>query len=60
MDLFTGFYKESFSQVKFFFKTHNVFCCAECFTKVKTKDNGQHTNCDVCAIEDIEKDKKIN
>ena len=60
IELFTGFCKEENHSIRlnFFCKTHNVLCCAECITKVKTKDNGQHTNCDVCAIEDIEKDKK--
>ena len=60
IEFFTGICKEENHTVelKYFCKTHNKLCCAECITKVKTKDNGQHTDCEVCTIEDIENDKK--
>ena len=45
-------------ELKYFCKTHNKLCCAECITKIKGKENGQHTDCDICFIEDIEKEKK--
>ena len=59
-DIFTGFCKEKFHQVelKYFCKTHNILCCAECTTKVKTNYSGQHQDCDVCTIENVENDKK--
>ena len=44
--------------MKYFCKTHNKLCCAECITKFKGKLHGQHTDCNVCSIEDIEKEKK--
>ena len=28
-------------------------------TKIKSKENGQHTDCDICLIENIENEKKI-
>ena len=44
---------------QYFCKTHNKLCCAKCITKIKNKENGQHTNCVICTIEDIEKEKKL-
>ena len=59
-ELFTGFCKEKNHKVelKYFCKKHNELCCAECITKLKGKENGQHSDCDICFIEDIEKDKR--
>ena len=59
-DIFTGFCKEKDHQVKlkYFCKTHNILCCSECIAKVKKNDSGQHHDCDICIIEDIENDKK--
>ncbi len=37
---------------------HNQLCCAACLSKIKDKINGQHTNCNVCSIEEIENEKK--
>ena len=58
--IFTGYCKESnhFLELKYFCKTHNVLCCSECITKFKGKEHGQHTDCDVCSINDIENEKK--
>ena len=58
-EIFTGLCKESNHQyeLKYFCKTHNILCCAECITKIKGKDYGQHTDCEICPIEDITKDK---
>ena len=42
----------------YFCKNHNKLCCAFCITKIKDDENGQHKECDVCSIKDIEKEKK--
>ena len=59
-DIFTGFCKEKNHQVelKYFCKSHNMLCCSECIVKVNKNYGGQHTDCDVCIIEDVENDKK--
>ena len=59
-EIFTGLCKEKnhLDILKYFCKNHNELCCAKCITKIKKKDNGQHTDCDICLIEDIENDKK--
>ena len=44
--------------LKFFCKTHNQLCCSGCITKIKKRGKGQHTDCDICAIEDIKEEKK--
>ena len=60
LEIFTGLCNEQnhLDELIFFCKTHNKLCCSKCITKIKTKDKGQHTDCKVCLIEDIEKDKK--
>ena len=59
-DIFTGLCKEIShnDELKYFCKVHNKLCCAKCITKIKTKEIGQHKDCDVCIIEDIENEKK--
>ena len=59
--LFTGICEEKNHKdaLKYFCKIHNILCCAECIAKLKGKESGQHSDCDICFIEDIEKDKKI-
>ena len=42
----------------YFCKKHNTLCCAKCITKIKGKENGQHYDCDICFIEDIEEQKR--
>ena len=63
-ELFTGFckIKNHQNQLDYFCKTHNELCCANCITKIKSKGNGQHTDCNICNIEDIidEKKNKLN
>ena len=60
-EIFTGICKEKNHpyELKYFCKTHNKLCCAECITKFKGKEHGQHNNCTVCSIEDI-KNEKMN
>ena len=59
-DMFTGICDEENhkQELKYFCKDHNKLCCVECIARIKTKYNGQHKDCDVCLIEDIEKEKK--
>ena len=59
-DMFSGICNENThtKELIFFYRDHNKLCCAECITKIKTKNNGQHKDCNVCLIEDIEKEKK--
>ena len=35
-------------------------CCAFCITKIKKEGIGQHTDCNICTIEDIFEEKKKN
>ena len=50
--IFTGFCKVENHQIKleYFCKNHNVLCCGLCIAKIKGKGNGQHTDCNVCAV----------
>ncbi len=59
-NIFTGFCKEKNHQVelKYFCKTHNKLCWAECIAKIKTNYSGKHINCDICIIEKVKNDKK--
>jgi len=61
-DIFTGLckIKEHNSKFDFFCKTHNELCCSHCITKIKTKGKGQHTDCNVCTIQDIVEEKEKN
>ena len=60
--LFTGICEEKNhkDELKYFCKIHNELCCAECITKLKGKENGQHSDCNICFIEDIENEKEIS
>ena len=59
-DMFTGICDESehINELKYFCKDHNKLCCVECIARIKTKNNGQHKDCNVCLIKDIEEEKK--
>ena len=59
-EIFTGFCKEKnhIDKLDYFCKTHNQLCCAACLSKIKTKGNGQHTDCEVCDIEEIVDEKR--
>ena len=61
-EIFTGLCKEPKhkNELEFYCKTHNQLCCAACLSKIKKNGNGQHTDCDVCLIEEIKNEKKIN
>jgi hypothetical protein len=47
------------SNLDYYCKSHNKLCCAYCITKLKGKGNGQHSDCNICFINDI-KEEKIN
>ena len=60
-ELFTGFCKEEnhLDKLEYYCITHNKLCCSACIVKLKRKDKGQHSDCEICLIEDI-KEKKEN
>ena len=45
-------------KLRYFCKNHNRLCCAFCISKIKDEQNGQHSNCEVCIINDIKSEKK--
>ena len=57
---FTGFCNEfnHINELEYFCKDHNILICAACIAKVKTENNGKHTDCDVYHINDIIEEKK--
>ena len=59
---FTGFCKleNHQNELYFFCKDHNELCCAKCASKIKRKGYGQHSDCELCNIEDIVDEKKQN
>ena len=60
-EIFTGFCKEENHQIKlqYFCKNHNSLCCVACISKIKSKGNGNHKDCEIYNIEDI-KEEKLN
>ena len=59
-DLFTGFCQEKQhnEKLEYFCKEHNVLCCVSCICKIKGKGKGEHSECNVCFLEDIKDTKK--
>ncbi len=58
-DIFTGFcIEKNHLELEFYCKNHNKLCCAACISKIKREGKGQHTDCDICNIEDIKEEKK--
>ena len=59
-NLFTGYCKEKghTDALEYFCKKHNKLCCASCISKIQSKGNGQHKDCDVCNVEEIKSDKE--
>ncbi len=47
-----------FNQLDYFCKNHNKLCCISCISKIKGRGNGQHSECDICFIEEINSKKK--
>ena len=46
------------NQLEYFCKDHNKLCCVACISKLKNKGNWQHSECNVCIIEEIKEVKK--
>ena len=61
-DIFIGLCLENnhLEELKYFCKNHNILCCGLCITKIKDEENGQHSNCEICSIKNIEKEKRSN
>ena len=59
-EIFTGFCKEKnhFDKLDYYCKNHNKLCCAGCISKLKIKDKGQHSDCEICSLEDIKESKE--
>ena len=59
-NIFTWYCKEKnhCNQIEYFCKNHNKLCCVECICKIKDEIKGQHTDCDVCKIENIAEEKR--
>ena len=59
--IFTGLCKEEKHKIEleYFCKVHNILCCAACISKIQSKGNGKHKDCQICNIEEI-KDEKRN
>ena len=62
IEIFTGICKElnHKKELEYYCKNHNQLCCVGCISKIKGKGNGQHTDCNICFIEDIKEIKKKN
>ena len=60
-EIFNEFCEERnhlYNKLNYFCKTHNKLCCASCIAKIKGKGDGQHSDCDVCNIDEIKEEKK--
>ena len=59
-EFFTGCCKKEnhYDKLEYFCKNHNQLCCSACIAKIKGKGKGQHTDCNICFIEDIKDEMK--
>ena len=59
-EFFSGICNENnhIDELMYFCRNHNILCCVGCIAKIKAKNNGNHKDCDICLIEDIENEKK--
>ena len=46
------------NKLEFYCKLHNTLCCVCCISRIKEKGYGQHSDCEVCLIENIKDEKK--
>ena len=46
------------NKLEFYCQEHNTLCCLACISWIKEKGYGQHSDCDVCLIENIKNEKK--
>ena len=63
-EIFDDFCQEENHKTKliYYCKTHKILCCPLCISKIKTKNDGKHADCEINLIENMEKDfkEKIN
>ena len=45
------------NKLDYYCNNHNMLCCAACIAKIEGKGNGQHSNCNICYIENIKEEK---
>ena len=59
-NIFIDICKENNHDIKleYYCKNHNKLCCLACIAKIKKNGKGEHCDCDICLIEDIENKKK--
>ena len=48
------------SELEYYCRNHKILVCAKCITKIHDKNNGKHSDCDVCNINDIKNEKMNN
>ena len=42
----------------YYCKAHNILCCSGCISIIKLNDKGQHSDCEICTLEDIKESKE--
>ena len=59
-DMLSGFCNEKNHklELKYFCKNHNRLCCARCVAGLEDEEDGQHADCDICFIKDVENEKR--
>ena len=59
-DIFTGICHEENhkNELEYFCNDHNQLCCVACICKIRGKGNGQHSDCNICFIDEIKEEKK--
>ena len=59
-EIFNNYCQEKYHSniLEFYCKTHNVLCCSSCISIINNEKYGQHSDCDVCSIEEIREVKK--
>ena len=61
-DFFTGICPEKnhLNELKFFCRSHNKLCCFACLCKIKNKEIGQHSDCNICSLKILKMKKRKN
>ena len=59
-EIFIGLCQEQghLCELEYFCRTHNRLVCAKCITKIKNKINGNHTDCSITMLKEIESEMK--
>ena len=45
-------------ELKYYWNTHKIFCCVSCISKIKTKNDGKHSECEVYLINEMKNNKQ--